>query len=48
MPSPPPRTGPGQCSRFRQENLASAEEREQRRAYWQRTLDQVAAALNQR
>ncbi|MCW3819996.1 SRPBCC domain-containing protein [Micromonospora sp. DR5-3] len=34
--------------RFHQERLASAEEREQQRAYWRRILDQVAAALDQR
>ncbi|MGW2563074.1 SRPBCC family protein [Streptomyces sp. NPDC001514] len=33
--------------RFHQEHLASAEQREQQRAYWQRTLDEVAAALDQ-
>ncbi|MGW1802938.1 SRPBCC domain-containing protein [Streptomyces sp. NPDC001984] len=33
--------------RFHQEHLASAEEREQQRAHWQRTLDQAAAVLDQ-
>ncbi|MFK3735895.1 SRPBCC domain-containing protein [Streptomyces sp. NPDC088090] len=33
--------------RFHQEHLASAEERELRRAHWQRVMDQVAAALDQ-
>ncbi|MFB6962113.1 hypothetical protein ACFCYB_35305 [Streptomyces sp. NPDC056309] len=33
--------------RFRQEHLASAEEREQQRAHWQRIMNQVAAALDQ-
>lgn len=34
--------------RFHQEHLASAEERERRRAHWQRVMDQVATALDQR
>lgn len=32
--------------RFHQEHLTSAEEREQQRAHWKRTMDQVAAALD--
>lgn len=31
--------------RFHQEHLASAEEREQQRAHWQRIMDQVATVL---
>lgn len=31
--------------RFHEEHLASAEEREERRAHWQRVMDQVAATL---
>ncbi|MCC3773225.1 SRPBCC domain-containing protein, partial [Streptomyces sp. UNOC14_S4] len=34
--------------RFHQEHLASAEEREQRRAHWQGVMDQVAAVLDRR
>lgn len=32
--------------RFHQEHLASAEEREQQRAHWQRIMDQVATVLD--
>ncbi|MFI7367281.1 SRPBCC domain-containing protein [Streptomyces sp. NPDC050149] len=32
--------------RFHQEHLASAEERERQRAYWQHVMDQVATALD--
>ncbi|WP_328470807.1 SRPBCC family protein [Streptomyces sp. NBC_00448] len=34
--------------RFHQEHLASAEERERRRAHWNRVMDEVAAALDRR
>ncbi|MET8568909.1 SRPBCC domain-containing protein [Streptomyces sp. NPDC004783] len=34
--------------RFHQEHLASAEEREGRRAHWKRVMDQVAASLDER
>ncbi|MBC2875465.1 MULTISPECIES: SRPBCC family protein [Streptomyces] len=34
--------------RFHQEHLASAEERERRRAHWRRVMDQVATALDRR
>ncbi|MEU3660297.1 SRPBCC domain-containing protein [Streptomyces sp. NPDC032940] len=32
--------------RFHQEHIASQEERERRRAHWQRVMDRVAAALD--
>jgi uncharacterized protein YndB with AHSA1/START domain len=34
--------------RFHQERMASAQERERRRAHWQRVMDEVAAALEER
>ncbi|WP_189861826.1 SRPBCC family protein [Streptomyces poonensis] len=42
------RAAPGDRTRlrFHQERLASAAERERRRAHWQRVMDQVAAALD--
>ncbi|RKT51724.1 SRPBCC family protein [Saccharothrix australiensis] len=40
--------GSGTVLRFHEEHLASAEEREQRRAHWKRVMDRVAAALDGR
>ncbi|MPY62015.1 SRPBCC family protein [Streptomyces spongiae] len=34
--------------RFHQERMASAEERERQRAHWQRVMERVAAALDER